>query len=91
MRVVAQPIDGRIVAVLDERRRLSGRGAWLHPDPACMGTAIKRKAFSRAFRGPVETAGLAVQVQAHLERQDAPTQVNDRPPGKRVTDLMETR
>ncbi|MPY11825.1 YlxR family protein [Arthrobacter sp. KR32] len=68
MRVVARPMDGQIVAVIDERRRLSGRGAWLHPDPACMDTAIKRRAFSRAFRGPVDTAQLAVDFQAYLGR-----------------------
>ncbi|WP_306739500.1 YlxR family protein [Arthrobacter sp. B0490] len=70
MRVVAQPIDGGLVAVIDERRRLSGRGAWLHPDPACMETAVKRKAFHRAFRGPVDTAQLAAGFQASLERRD---------------------
>ncbi|WP_394250188.1 YlxR family protein [Arthrobacter pityocampae] len=70
MRVVARPIDGHLTAVLDERRRLSGRGAWLHPDPACMETAVKRKAFSRAFRGPVDTAEFAASFQAHLERRD---------------------
>ncbi|WP_434992731.1 YlxR family protein [Arthrobacter sp. Ld5] len=69
MRVVARPMDGRMAAVIDERRRLSGRGAWLHPDPACMETAVKRKAFNRAFRGPVDTADLAASFQAHLERR----------------------
>lgn len=78
-----------MIAVLDERRRLSGRGAWLHPDPACMERAVARKAFSRAFRGPVETAQLAVEVQALLERHDVPN--HNRPPGKRVTTLMEIR
>jgi predicted RNA-binding protein YlxR (DUF448 family) len=70
MRVVAQSIDGMQFAVIDERRRLSGRGAWLHPDPACLETAVKRKAFNRAFRGPVDTAQLAADFPAHLERRD---------------------
>ncbi|WP_307086632.1 YlxR family protein [Arthrobacter agilis] len=70
MRVVVQPIDGIQIAVIDERRRLSGRGAWLHPDPACMETAVKRRAFSRAFRGPVDTAQLAADFQASLERRE---------------------
>ena len=30
-----------------------GRGAWLHPDPACFELALTRKGFQRAFRGPV--------------------------------------
>ena len=77
MRVVAQPIDGQDVAVIDERHRLSGRGAWLHPDPACLETAVKRKAFHRAFRGPVDTVRLAVDFQAYLERRD---ERSDSPP-----------
>jgi predicted RNA-binding protein YlxR (DUF448 family) len=45
----------RIVAaagelVPDPRRRLPGRGAWLHPDPGCLATARKRRAFGRALR-----------------------------------------
>ncbi|WP_199276614.1 YlxR family protein [Arthrobacter sp. CAN_A2] len=77
MRIVARPIDGQVTAVIDERRRLSGRGAWLHPDPACMETAVKRKSFNRAFRGPVDTAQLAASFQAHLERRD---ERSDSPP-----------
>ncbi|MUK02371.1 DUF448 domain-containing protein [Vibrio cholerae] len=69
MRVVARPIDGQDVAVIDERRRLSGRGAWVHPDPACVETAVKRKAFNRAFRRPVDAAQLAADFQAYLERR----------------------
>lgn len=38
----------------------SGRGAWIHPDPACVAQAQKRRAFARAFRAEVDcdTAGL---------------------------------
>ncbi|WP_196881995.1 YlxR family protein [Arthrobacter sp. CAN_A214] len=70
VRVVAQEIDGNLAVVIDEHRRLSGRGAWLHPDPACMETAIKRKAFNRAFRGAVETKFLVSQFHAHPEASD---------------------
>ncbi|KNC18992.1 hypothetical protein AC792_08795 [Arthrobacter sp. RIT-PI-e] len=69
MRVVARTIDGQDHAVIDERRRLSGRGAWLHPDPACLGAAVKRKAFNRAFRRPVDTEQLAVDFPAYLGRR----------------------
>jgi len=34
----------------DPRRRLPGRGAWLHPDPGCLDTAERRRAFGRALR-----------------------------------------
>ncbi|WP_276309050.1 YlxR family protein [Specibacter cremeus] len=42
---------GQPAVVVDERRRLPGRGAWLHPAPACLANAVKRKAIGRAFPG----------------------------------------
>jgi predicted RNA-binding protein YlxR (DUF448 family) len=49
VRVVAR--DGR--AVVDAAARLPGRGAWVHPDSACIENAVKRKAFGRALRTTV--------------------------------------
>nr|WP_231104785.1 YlxR family protein [Haloechinothrix halophila] len=46
LRVVA--VEGRVV--VDERRRMPGRGAWLHLDPGCLTTASRRRAFPRALR-----------------------------------------
>ncbi|MPY99658.1 MAG: DUF448 domain-containing protein [Actinophytocola sp.] len=46
LRVVA--VEGRVV--VDERRRMPGRGAWLHVDPGCLATAARRRAFPRALR-----------------------------------------
>ncbi|MER7889650.1 YlxR family protein [Micromonospora sp. NPDC048909] len=49
----------RVVAVGDEAgyslrpdpiRRLPGRGANMHPDPACFALAVRRRAFGRALR-----------------------------------------
>ncbi|AEB43504.1 hypothetical protein VAB18032_11950 [Micromonospora maris AB-18-032] len=49
----------RIVAIDDEAgyglrpdpaRRLPGRGANMHPDPACFAQAVRRRAFGRALR-----------------------------------------
>jgi predicted RNA-binding protein YlxR (DUF448 family) len=48
LRVVVQ--DG--VAVPDPGRRLPGRGAHLHPDPACLAQAERRRALPRALRVP---------------------------------------
>ncbi|MGW4112163.1 YlxR family protein [Actinosynnema sp. NPDC004786] len=57
-------MDGAVVP--DTRRRLPGRGAWLHPDPDCLRNAEKRRAFPRAFRvqGPLDVE----RVRGHLER-----------------------
>lgn len=50
-------VDLLRVAVADEalvpdpRRRLSGRGAWIHPVEECVALAEQRRAFDRAMRG----------------------------------------
>ncbi|WP_244231446.1 YlxR family protein [Saccharomonospora piscinae] len=53
-------------AVVDERRRLPGRGAWVHPDPGCVSRAERRRAFPRALRAraALDTTG----VWQHVER-----------------------
>ena len=49
-------MDG--VLTPDPRRRLPGRGAWLHLAPECLDRAERRSAFPRALRvpGPLDTA-----------------------------------
>ncbi|MFE9252335.1 YlxR family protein [Streptomyces sp. NPDC007088] len=44
----------------DPRGTLPGRGAYVHPTPACIDLAVRRRAFSRAFRvqGALDTADL---------------------------------
>lgn len=42
--------SGAVRLVPDPRRRLPGRGAHLHPDPACLELAQRRRAFGRALR-----------------------------------------
>ncbi|NUT41305.1 MAG: YlxR family protein [Thermoactinospora sp.] len=51
----------------DQRGRLPGRGASLHPRLSCLELAERRRAFPRAFRvqGPVDVT----QVRAHLEKE----------------------
>ena len=60
LRVAASESDGLWSAVPDPRRRLGGRGAWVHPDQACLDLAERRRAFSRALRlgGPPDTTTL---------------------------------
>ena len=62
LRVVA--VDGALIP--DPRRRLPGRGAWLHPVPECLSRAERRSAFPRALRvpGPLDTD----QVRSHLQQ-----------------------
>ncbi|MGW1677917.1 YlxR family protein [Saccharopolyspora sp. NPDC002376] len=61
LRVVAA-VDGDSspVVVPDPRRRRPGRGAWLHPDPACLRLAERRRAFPRALRvrGSLDTSAV---------------------------------
>ncbi|KIQ20752.1 hypothetical protein RU01_00660 [Rhodococcus sp. MEB064] len=62
VRIVADVSDvGTVSAVVDHRRRLPGRGAWLHPDTDCLQLAERRRAFGRALRvtGPMDLSALA--------------------------------
>lgn len=62
LRVVA--VGGQVV--VDEDRRLPGRGAWLHPEPDCLAKAERRRAFPRALKVP--GALDARKVREHVER-----------------------
>jgi predicted RNA-binding protein YlxR (DUF448 family) len=48
LRVVA--VRGEVVP--DPRRRLAGRGAYVHPRPDCLALAERKRAFPRALRLP---------------------------------------
>ncbi|MFC8598122.1 YlxR family protein [Isoptericola sp. NPDC057191] len=52
----------------DERGSLPGRGAWIHPTPACLALAERRRAVPRALRvtGPLDLSG----VRDHLEQRE---------------------
>jgi uncharacterized protein len=41
-------------AAIDATGRAAGRGAYLHPDPACVETARKRRALDRALRTAIQ-------------------------------------
>jgi predicted RNA-binding protein YlxR (DUF448 family) len=56
--------DGASTVVVDQFRRLPGRGAWLHPQPECLAMAVKRRAFNRAFRGKVDSRAVEGYFQA---------------------------
>ena len=67
----------------DPRRRLPGRGAWLHPVPECLDRAERRSAFPRALRvpGPLEIA----VVRSHLSFSAAATATGSIASGIRET------
>ncbi|WP_201774455.1 YlxR family protein [Demequina sediminicola] len=53
-------LDGDNV-IVDTAGTRSGRGAWLHRDPDCCETALKRRAFGRALRHPgADASGVKV-------------------------------
>lgn len=60
--------DGEILA--DRTGRANGRGAYLCDDPACLQKAIKRRAFSRAFRQQVPAEAVQ-QLEAQMGGADA--------------------
>ncbi|HEY0699052.1 MAG TPA: YlxR family protein [Micromonospora sp.] len=57
----------------DPARSLPGRGAHLHPDPACLALAVRRRAFGRALRvaGVPDTSELAEQIERQPLRPTA--------------------
>ena len=66
LRFVVGP-DGRIVP--DLARKLPGRGAWVNATRADLETALKRKAFGRAFKGKGSSdPGLADLVDTLLDK-----------------------
>lgn len=53
---------------LDPSGKKSGRGAYICPTPACVETALKRKAVERSLKAPVPDA-LAVELRAYVAVQ----------------------
>ena len=69
LRVVAVTTDpdGPSAVRPDPRRRLPGRGAYVHPRPECLALAERRRAFPRALRlpGPVDLGPLRAALGVH--------------------------
>ncbi|MFJ5235019.1 YlxR family protein [Kitasatospora sp. NPDC088391] len=68
LRVVA----GEGECVPDPRGTRPGRGAYLHPDPACLDLAVRRRAFPRALRvqGTLDPGALREHVGAGVAPAD---------------------
>lgn len=68
LRVVA--VEGEVLP--DPRRRLPGRGAYLHPRPDCLAQAERKRAFPRALRLPGPLAVDAVRARLLDEGTGSP-------------------
>jgi uncharacterized protein len=81
LRVVAAGDRAVLGLIPDPSRRLPGRGAHLHVDPACLDKAERRRAFTRALRvaGILDTGPLTAYVMAHALPTDADTGRQGRP------------
>jgi predicted RNA-binding protein YlxR (DUF448 family) len=64
-----------LAVVPDPARRLPGRGAHLHPTPACLDLALRRRAFPRAFRVAGALASRPVEEYVGSLTQHAPHDV----------------
>ncbi|MFC0529641.1 YlxR family protein [Phytohabitans kaempferiae] len=66
LRVIAVSSEAGHSLTPDPARRLPGRGAHLHPDPACFALAERRRAFGRALRvtGFLDSGALAEHIRA---------------------------
>lgn len=64
--------SGSAAVVLDERRRMAGRGAWLHPSEKCLALAVKRRAFGRALNGAALTVDVERRIMAGTHAAGTP-------------------
>ena len=71
LRLVADG-SGSPAVVVDERRRMAGRGAWLHLSEKCLALAVKRRAFGRALNGAAGTADVERRIMAGTQAVDTP-------------------
>jgi predicted RNA-binding protein YlxR (DUF448 family) len=71
LRLVADA-SGSSAVLVDERRRMAGRGAWLHPSDKCLTLAVKRRAFGRALNGASGTADVERRILAGTQAAGTP-------------------
>ncbi len=81
VRLALDGVAGSRSVLPDWRRRMPGRGAWLHPDDACLQAAVRRGAFNRAFRAAVDASALAGLL---ARRPDAPVLKTDNESGSEI-------
>ncbi|RLY92452.1 DUF448 domain-containing protein [Kocuria tytonicola] len=70
VRVTMEDTEHGPRVVADLHRRRGGRGAWVHATRECVTTAVRKKAFNRAFRTAVSAHDLAEQLRVLLPVQE---------------------
>lgn len=70
LRVAAGADGPPWVVVPDERGRMPGRGAHLHPRQGCLDQAVRRKAFARALRleGAIDVSAVHTWMETRGEQ-----------------------
>ncbi len=86
VRLALDPTTETRSVTVDLRRRLPGRGAWLHPDADCLQAALKRRALHRAFRGPVDADTLPGRFEQSIMRGVAAATGDPDPPAPKTDD-----
>jgi len=71
--------DGRLR--VDPRAVAPGRGAWIHPDPACLELAERRRAFGRALRTsePLDVAPVCERISSRGNLDEDGASTHERP------------
>ncbi|WP_114855261.1 YlxR family protein [Brachybacterium sp. YJGR34] len=66
VRLVREPAPGGASprVRVDPSGSAPGRGAWLHPDAACLDLALRRGGLARSYRGAVDTGLLARDLES---------------------------
>ncbi|WP_103062949.1 YlxR family protein [Actinomyces qiguomingii] len=71
---------------VDALAHLPGRGAWIHPDPACVELAERRRAFGRALRMRESPDVAPVRDWVELHGAERGRTHSPSPTGRRHTD-----
>ncbi len=69
LRIVADASGPPWLLTPDDSARRPGRGAYLHPSPACLDLAERRRVFPRALRlqGPLDSSALRVWISTRAQ------------------------
>ncbi|HEU4514213.1 MAG TPA: YlxR family protein [Nocardioidaceae bacterium] len=76
LRVVARGSGDGLAVVPDPGAREPGRGAYIHPTPACLELATRRRAFARALRVQAKLDGSLLR--DYVQRAADPSVLTDR-------------